>query len=214
MNKLVTIFSRAAVCVAVAGIAALMLAAPSRATVYQLPFDATGGSLQTVNIDGTVSGPTTLGFTLRLNAVYTADPSSSVSGQLQFGVFDNMGNSLFYALTGGTAYAGDVGNTTLPGSTQPWLNTMIFMMPINQSELPILVASLVVSFGGLVPNLATINPTLSVDLPSGLFLSSVPIPAALPLFAMGLSVLGFLGWSGTRKALGISSQVPTSRPLS
>jgi hypothetical protein len=200
MKNLKTMFSRAAACLLAAAIVGLASAIPSRATVYQLPFDPTGGSLSETYISGTLANPQTLDFTLNLNAVYTSNPASSVSGDIQFGVFDNMGNMLFYGQTGGTAYSNNTGNITTVGSTQPWLNTMIFPALVSPGALPILMVSLVDSLGGLTTAAgATISPSLTVDLPAGLAVT--PIPAALPLFASGLGMFGWMGWSRKRKPM-------------
>jgi hypothetical protein len=112
-----------------------------------------------------------------------------------------MGNTLFHAQTGGTAYLNDVGNVTTAGSAQPWLNTMIFPVLVNPGSLPVVVVSLVDSLGGLTTaGGATISPTLTVDLPAGLVpgqqVGATPIPAALPLFASGV---GMIWWMGRRR---------------
>lgn len=196
-----TLMVRTVLCIIAAAIVVLASTAPSHAVVWQLPFDATGGSEPVSLISGALAGPQTLDFTVNLNAVYTSDPASSVSGDIQFGVFNTMSNPLIYAQTGGTAYLNDAGNVTTPLSTQPWLNTMVFAVVVNPADLPILVVSLVDSLGGLVTvGGATIKATLTVDLPAGLTASpgvtGTPLPAALPLFATGL---GMMGWIARRR---------------
>jgi hypothetical protein len=45
----------------------------------------------------------------------------------------------------------------------------------------------------------TLPPGVSWTSASGEFLTSTPLPAALPLFASGLGALGLLGWRRKRK---------------
>jgi hypothetical protein len=51
--------------------------------------------------------------------------------------------------------------------------------------------------GGPGSQLISLNPHLTVSLPDGLYLT--PIPAALPLFAAGLGIMGLFGWRRKRK---------------
>jgi hypothetical protein len=46
------------------------------------------------------------------------------------------------------------------------------------------------------------SPYLALD---DVSVTTTPLPAALPLFATGLGVLGLLGWRGKRKAAAIAA---------
>jgi hypothetical protein len=47
-------------------------------------------------------------------------------------------------------------------------------------------------------NMISLNPHVTLSLSDGLTLRAVPIPAALPLFAAGLGIMGLLGWRKKR----------------
>jgi len=162
-------------------VVALTALSATRSEAATIPFDFTGNFVPTT-ITGTTA-PVTLDFILTLNAIYTADPNSSIGGNISISVKDQFSNVTNFYFGFGDVFAGDVGNT---GNL---LNVTHIPVNVSLGDLPILVevAATLTPQGG-----ATFSPTLTVDF-SGADLSvasQTPLPGALLLFASGLGVLG------------------------
>jgi hypothetical protein len=59
--------------------------------------------------------------------------------------------------------------------------------------------------GGTLDQLVAGSHTATVGISAGEVVSTVPLPAALPLFASGLGALGLLGWRRKRKAAAVAA---------
>jgi hypothetical protein len=66
--------------------------------------------------------------------------------------------------------------------------------------------------GNIVPNLVFYDQSLNgeIGLSGQDFSATTPVPAALPLFATGLGMMGFLGWRRKRKAAAIQAAAPNA----
>lgn len=106
------------------------------------------------------------------------------------------------ALSGDTFFDGvfqDLGNMATPGGVAGFLpNVSIWSLTVAAADLPLslVVSSALTSFDGNIPQLTVTYDTTLQVLP----VSEVPLPAAFPLFASALALLGFARWRRRRAA--------------
>jgi hypothetical protein len=160
----------------------------------------------TINIPGNSSGGT-LSFDLTLGANYSLGGNSGASGffNMQLDTASTPGWSFAFLTaapsTSGTTNYGDFTGPVgvlAPGNIT---DTSKWTVGINPGDFPVSL-SILSSFQGYCPGGAggcfAPNATFSYNFtPNSV---TAPLPAALPLFASGLGLMGWMGWRRKRKA--------------
>jgi hypothetical protein len=158
----------------------------------------------TINIPGNSSGGT-LSFNLTLGANYGLGGNSGASGNFNMEL-DTASTPFWSAAfltaapstSGSTNYGDFTANVLAPGNIT---DTSLWTVGINPGDFPV---SLIINsqFSGYCPGGAggcfPPNATFSYNFtPNSV---AAPLPAALPLFASGLGLMGWMGWRRKRKA--------------
>lgn len=205
MNRLVLSLKIALAAAALFGAAALIAPAPGQAATVDIPFDyVSGNSTPSAVVTGTAGG--TLQFTLTISDPDVAGsfamdayanpgfPAGSYLGRIDlFGSPASHGPSIDYGAMDFATVPGGILAFTL-ASENKWTLTVL------SSDYPIYleITSSLFSFTG-----ADFSALLSVNVPDDIIVTptETPLPAALPLFATGLGVLGFAAHRRRKRAL-------------
>ena len=175
-------------------LASMALASAERAAAVTLPFDFTSGNPSTVAVlDGTsgqlffsldVGDPSTLDVfgTFAMDVVRQSD--SAVIGSI------SLDGSV--GLAGASNPFGDIANPPGVADVLYNINTWLLNVASGSTPFSLVVTSQIDSLTG-----SEFAPQLTLSIEGDLRLvedvSAVPLPAALPLFAGGLGLLGLLG---------------------
>jgi hypothetical protein len=177
----------------------LLLAATALIGAVNLPISAANAATVTESFNFTASGfvPNPPGFpdwTGSFTITFDPTASGSQSGPLN-AFFSNLPatyGAFSYGLTGPGAFLSIFNDSTCSGS----------FCAINSGADQAVLKLIVAASGGLTLGGAIVGSTTS---PRDIFesfagtVTPTPLPAALPLFATGLGVMGLLGWRRKRK---------------
>ena len=165
-------------------------------------------TLITIPADPSNANGGTLTFTLTLGADYTSPTDSSPGANGFFSMTLDANNNLgwsFAILTAGPSTAGSTnyGDFTGPaGFLGPGniTDTSIWTVGILAGNFPVNLTITSVFNGSCLDanDCFTPNSTFSYDFTPN-SVSATPLPAALPLFASGMGLMGWMGWRRRRK---------------
>jgi hypothetical protein len=184
-------FVRAAICAMVVLTTGAALPTSASAVTLSYEYSGTGDvSFQqdtTLNIGGTCSSPCVISAVMTISGNGPVWDPSIPSG---------WGTSASATVTDNLADVMSLGVTT--GNYTTGTKHEIFGAVLFASVLPSILDISTSSFAIFTGGPGTVDYTISISLPDGAYVT--PLPAALPLFATGLGVLGLLGWRRKRNA--------------
>jgi hypothetical protein len=164
---------------------------------------ANPANANTVNCTGSPINATTVHFYLSTQTCIVNNVSSPADGQLNFAFADVFDPDVFAAfMNSALIQPGDiVTSLSVNGVFGSVYN--ITGKRVDQDFTGSIVASILAVLSGQ-QYLMTVHLNKNADTDDLTFLdasvSAVPIPAALPLLAAGLSAMGFMGWRRKRRA--------------
>jgi hypothetical protein len=183
------VLGRAVAASVIAGMAALFSAGPGNAVVYPVP--TVGGDSNSNPL--TIGTPGTLLFDLSMDpidafgdvSVNVLNNSSTVINSMNFtGIALGGDNRTYGDETGKTV------NDTLPNSAT-W---SVLLTGADLSSITIAIST----FNGSTSDDPAYSPFLDVEFVPTIT-GATPLPAALPLFATGMGLMGWVGWRRKRR---------------
>jgi hypothetical protein len=190
VSQMASAFMRLAICATVTLIASAWVPTQASAVTLSYGYSGTGDvsfqSDTTLNLGGACLSPCVIFATMMISGTGPAFDLSIPSGWLAGAtttVTDNLGDTMVFGVNTGT----------FPGTIHDTAGGF-FSAAILPSTLDISTSSFASFLGGP----GTVSLSINILLPEGAYVT--PLPAALPLFATGLGVLGLIGWRRKRKA--------------
>jgi hypothetical protein len=163
-------------------------------------------SLDNTNTPG-LAGGGTLSFNLTLGANYDPNLGANAGANGSFNMQLDAGSNVFWSgaflsaapSTPGSTSFGDFTNNNILASGAI-TDISLWTVGINPGDVPVLLTLFATQFSGYCPGASTCfppNATFSYDF-TPTSTGVTPLPAALPLFATGMGLMGWAGWRRKR----------------